>query len=62
MGTRVTPKPMVSLGKVLSFKLFDLHVRVLSKNATRVKVTHRPVAPPRAPMKKFRKPKKILLP
>ena len=30
--------------------------------AVYVKVTHRPVAPPRAPLKKFRKPKKILLP
>ena len=27
MGTRVTPKPMVSLGKVWLFNLFDLHVR-----------------------------------
>ena len=26
MSTRVTPKPMVSLGKVWSFDLFDLHV------------------------------------
>ena len=36
MGTRVTPKPMVSLGKVWSFNLFELHVTHPQKDTSKV--------------------------